>query len=187
MNKEKQDIVLTTEQIKEICERLGKEITRKVKGDKKPPIIVGVLKGAVPFMMDLIKYVDTTIITDFIQIKSYEGTTSTGKVQLLKDISFDCEDRTVIIVEDIVDTGCSMSFLIKHFKSHNPKRVLVCTLFNKSEARKIPVKIDFVGHELVGNHFLIGYGLDYNEVCRNLPYVFNATKKDIDELDTILK
>ena len=186
MLKMNKDILLTNEQIQSICKRLGKEITETIKNDSKPAVIMGVLKGAVPFLTDLVKCIDAPIFIDFIQIRSYVGTSSSGKVQLIKDCDFDCEDRTVIIVEDIIDTGRSMEFLVRHFKSHNPKRVLVCSLFDKKEARIANVSVDFVGLELKGRNFLIGYGLDYNELGRNLPYVYNAKPEDIAEFDSIL-
>lgn len=179
-------IVLGEDEITSICERVGREIDETIKNDEKPPVLVGVLKGSVPFLTDLSKHIKTDLHVDFIQIKSYDGTSSSGQVCLLKDVSFDCEDRTVIIVEDIVDTGLSMNYLLNHFKSHNPKKVYVCALFDKKNARKVPVQIDFVGKVIEGNDFLLGYGLDYKELCRNLPYVYAATKEDIERLDNIL-
>ena len=180
------NIILSEEQLKEITKRLGKEITEKLKGSDKIPVIVGVLKGSLNFMMDLLKNIDIPVFTDYIQISSYNGTTSSGKVRLVKDLSYDCQDRTVVIVEDIVDTGYSMSYLLSHIKSHNPKEVYVCAMFDKVPARKTDVKVDFVGEELNDNAFLIGYGLDYNELGRNIPYVYGATKDDIAKMDEIL-
>ena len=180
------NIVLSNEQIQSICARLGKEITELVRHEDRVPVIVGVMKGSMNFMMDLLKYVDAPVYTDYIQISSYEGTSSTGVIRLVKDLSFDCRGRTVIIVEDIIDTGTSMKYLIKHIKSHEPSKVLVCALFDKINARPEPFHTDFVGVTLEKNDFLIGYGLDYNELGRNIPYVYSATKEDVAELDAIL-
>lgn len=181
-----EQLVLSESQIIDICKRLGKEISETIKSEDKIPVIVGVLKGAMPFMMDLIKYIEVPVYLDFIQICSYQGTKSTGKVQLLKDTSFDCEDRTVILVEDIVDSGLSINFLKNHFLSHNPKRVMICTLFDKKEARKVPTDIDFTGYVLTGNDFLLGYGLDYNELFRNIPYVIKVDEEDVKRYNEIL-
>ena len=176
-------IILSEKDILKICENLGKEITEALKEDDRIPVFVGVLKGSVNFMSDLIKCVKLPIYTDYIQISSYRGVNSTGNVQLLKDISYDCEGRTVVIIEDIVDTGCSMEFLIKHIETHNPKRILICALFNKEFERIKDVQVDFVGYQLKDNAFLIGYGLDYYELERNVPYVFAADEEDIQKLD----
>ena len=181
------NIVLNKDELEEISYRLGQEITDTLKNEKKIPVIVGVMKGSMNFMMDLIKYIEVPIFTDYIQISSYAGTKSTGRIQLIKDLSYECEGRSVVIVEDIVDTGKSMHYLIEHIMTHNPRNIYVCSLFDKKPARVIDVNVDFVGKELTEDTFLIGYGLDYNELCRELPYVFGATNEDIEELDKILK
>ena len=131
MNKE---ILLTKEEIDSVCQRVAQEIKAALKNEEKIPVFVGVLKGSVNFMMDLIKYVDIPLYTDYIQISSYQGTSSTGRIQLLKDLSFDCQGRSVVVIEDIIDTGSSMHFLIQHIKTHNPKKIYICTLFNKEYA-----------------------------------------------------
>ena len=182
----KKTILLTKEQIDKTCQRIALEIKEALKDEKKIPVFVGVLKGSVNFMMDLLKYVDIPMFTDYIQISSYQGTNSTGRIQLMKDLSFDCQGRSVVIVEDIIDTGNSMHFLIQHIKSHNPKKVYVCTLFNKEYARVRDVKADFVGVELQEDKFLVGYGLDYNELERNVPYVYMIDPKDSWELQEII-
>ena len=180
------DILLDRQQLQDLAKRLGKEISETLKGETKVPLFVGVMKGSLNFMMDLIDNVDIPMYTDYIQIASYVGSKSSGTVKLLKDVSYDCEGRSVVLVEDIIDTGTSMKFLIEHFKLHRPKKVYVCALFDKKNARVVDVPIDFVGHVLERNDFLIGYGLDYNELQRNLPYVYKATPKDVAELDEIL-
>lgn len=177
------EIVLTEEEIQTTCKRLGEQITNDLKNEEKIPVVIGVMKGALNFMMDLIKRIDTPIYTDYIQVSSYVGTETTGVVFLKRDTSVDLTGRTVIIVEDIVDTGISMDYLVEHFKQKGPKNVLVCALFDKIIARKKPVKIDYCGKVLDKNQFLLGYGLDYNEVHRNEPYVFIPAEGEIDELD----
>ena len=182
----KKQILLSSEQIQEVCKRIAGEIKEALKDDEKIPVFVCVLKGSVNFMHDLLKYLDIPLFTDYIQISSYQGTWSTGRIQLLKDLSFDCRGRSIIIVEDVIDTGNSMNFLIRHMESHNPKRVYVCTLFNKQFARAYDVKADFVGVELKDNKFLMGYGLDYNELERNVPYVYMINPEDAKELQAII-
>lgn len=181
------NIVLSQEEIQFICAKLAKQIEAKIKNAEKVPVFVGVLKGSLNFMMDLLKFIKVPIYTDYIQVRSYFGTSSTGRVQLLKDLSYDCEGRDVFIIEDIVDTGLSMQFLLEHIKSHQPRNVYVCALFDKINARMVEVNVDFAGKVLEKNDFLIGYGLDYNELERNVPYVYSATPEDIRELDEVLE
>lgn len=181
------NIVLSQEEIQFICAKLAKQIEAKIKNADKVPVFVGVLKGSMNFMMDLLKHIKTPIYTDYIQVRSYFGTSSTGRVQLLKDLSYDCEGRDVFIIEDIVDTGLSMQFLLEHIKSHQPRNIYVCSLFDKVNARMVEVNVDFAGKVLEKNDFLIGYGLDYNELERNVPFVYSATPEDIKILDEILE
>lgn len=180
-------IVLSQDEIQAICKRIANEIVEKVKNDKKIPLLVGVMKGSLNFMFDLMNYIDIPIYTDYIQISSYVGAERTNTIHFLKDISFDCTGRSVVIIEDIVDTGHSMKFLMDHIKTHNPKKVYICALFDKKNARQVQVDIDFKGKELEENDFLIGYGLDYSDLERNIPYVYSATKEDIARLDEALR
>jgi hypoxanthine phosphoribosyltransferase len=175
-------IVLTEEEILAICRRIGGELTIKLRNEERTPLFLGVMKGALNFMFDLIKRVDRPILTDFIQISSYNGTKSTGKINLKREFEIEIKGRTVIIVEDVVDTGVSMKFLIEHIKeNYEPKQIIVVTLFDKVYARSTEVQIDYVGKILLENYFLVGYGLDYNEIERNTPYVYVATQEDIDK------
>ena len=183
----KDHIVLSEQEIEQAITKMAKEIDEVIVNNHKIPVFVGVLKGSLNFMMDLISHIKSPIYTDYIQISSYQGTNSTGKVQLMKDLSYDCEGRDVFVIEDIVDTGLSMNFLLEHIKTHHPRRIYVCALFDKVNARKVPVKVDFAGTILEKNDFLIGYGLDYNELERNVPFVYSATPEDIKALDEILK
>lgn len=180
-------MLLDEKQIQEICQRIGHDISEKLKGEEKIPVIIGVMKGSLNFMIGMMRYITVPFYTDYIQISSYYGTKRSNIVRLLKDISYDITDRTVIIVEDIVDTGYSMNFLIEHMLIHQAKKVYVCTLIDKKVAREVEVPIDFCGYVLERNRFLIGFGLDYNELERNLPYIYEADGDDVQRLDEILK
>ncbi len=180
------EVLLNEQQIDEICQRVGKEISEKLKNEEKIPLLVGVMKGSLNFMIGLMKYITVPFYTDYIQISSYYGTQRSNIVRLIKDVSYDCTDRSVVIIEDIVDTGHSMNFLIDHLNRHQAKKVYVCTLIDKAVAREVEVPIDFTGFVLDHNRFLIGFGLDYNELERNLPYIYEADDEDINRLDAVL-
>ena len=176
-------IVFNETEIQGACERIANELTKDLREDEKIPLFLGVMKGAMNFFMDLTKRMERPIYLDYIQVSSYNGTKSTGDVKLLHDIRFDCEGRSIIIVEDIVDTGISMNYLVNHIKNkYNPKRIIVVTLFDKINARTVPIKIDYSGKVLADNDFLIGYGLDYKELHRNVPYVYIPDDDEYQEL-----
>ena len=170
MEKDILEILLTEEQIKNRIEELGKELSAEYAG--KNPIVVGVLKGVVVFYADMIRKITVPCQTDFMWISSYEGTTTTNQMVVKRDISSNIEGRHVLILEDIFDTGNSLDFTYKHLMAKNPASVKICTLLDKPSRRKegITLKADYVGFE-VPNAFVVGYGLDYNEYYRNLPYV----------------
>lgn len=183
-----QEMVMSEENILGVCKRLGKEISRDLSNEEKLPIFVCVMKGAIQFMVDLMKHVTIPSIIDYVQLSSYEGTSSTGNVKLIKDMSYSVDDRTIVIVEDVVDTGYSMEYLLKHlYAIGKPKRVLICALFNKVNAHKVDIHVDYVGEELKENKFLLGYGFDYKDIQRNIPYVYVPTTEEIAEMDRILK
>ena len=139
-------------------------------------------------MMDLIKYIDIPIMFDFVEVSSYEGTQTTGTVKLVKDLTLSAEGKTIILVEDCVDTGLSMKYLVNYLQeTYHPKRILICTLFNKLAIRRVDLNIDYSGMTLTENKFLIGYGLDYNEIDRNVPYVYTPTKYDLKKMDKLLE
>ncbi|MCQ2772031.1 MAG: hypoxanthine phosphoribosyltransferase [Bacilli bacterium] len=173
-----EDIVLTEQQIAETCARIGASLTDELKDEEKIPVLLGVMNGALPFFTDLIKKIDCHFYIDFIHISSYAGTKSTGVVQLRKDVSFDIEGRTVVVVEDIVDTGLSMEYLLNHVKSKKPKRIILVSLFDKILARKNDVKVDYAGVVLDEIKFLVGYGLDYNNLYRGTSYVKNLSAEE---------
>ena len=162
-------VLLTEEQIKNRITELGRELSREY-ADKNP-IIVGVLKGVVVFYADMIRAMDIPCQLDFMWISSYKGTTSSS-MQIRQDLTSDIEGRHVLILEDIFDTGNSLDFTVKHLLKRNPASLKICTLLDKPERRNPQVKLeaDWVGFT-VPNEFVVGYGLDYDEKYRNLPFV----------------
>lgn len=182
------EIIMSEEEILNACKRIGAAISQDLKNEKKPPVILGVMKGALHFMCDLVKQITIPIFLDYIQISSYFGVENTGKITLLKDIGFDLNDRTVIIVEDVVDTGNSINYLVKYIKEkYNAKQILICALFNKINAREAFIEVHYTGKVLTENKFLVGYGLDYKELLRDIPYVYVATPEEIEELDKLVE
>jgi len=182
------EMVLSREQIDKICQSIGKKLTKRLENNDKAPVFIGVMKGALNFMMDLIKCCDISMILDFIQISSYNGTSTTGKIILKKEVSMDIKGRTVVIIEDIIDTGISMKYLVEHMKKDlGASEVIVVALFDKACARKIDVQIDYSGIVLKESKYLVGYGLDYNEYERNTPYVFVPDEEDFRTWDNLNK
>lgn len=163
------EILLTPVQIHERVRQLGEEISRDYAS--KRPLFIGILKGACMFLSDLIRDVSLPIAVDFIAVASYGSQTeASGQVQLLKDVESSIEDKDVILVEDIVDTGLTLSYLIHNLRSRNPASLRVATLLNKPSRRQVEVTVDYVGFE-IPDKFVVGYGLDYAQKYRNLPYV----------------
>lgn len=161
-------VCVSEEKINEIVERLGKQITEDYKG--KTPIFIGLLKGCNPFLMDLLKHVDLHCYLDYMDISSYNGTNSTGNIKILYDAQVDVEGKDIIIVDDILDTGRTLQKVVDLFQHRKAKSIRLCVLLDKPEGRKVDIKADYVGG-LVPNEFVVGYGLDYNEMYRNLPYI----------------
>ena len=170
MEKDILEIMISEEQLKARIQELGEELTAEYAG--KDPIVIGVLKGVVIFYADMIRQIKTHCQMDFMWVSSYEGTDSTGNMIVRKDISSDIKGRHVLILEDIFDTGNSLQFVRDHLLEKEPASLKICTLLDKPSRRKpgITVKADYVGFE-VPNAFVVGYGLDFNEHYRNLPYV----------------
>lgn len=176
-------IVFNETEIQGACERISSELSKDLANEEKIPLFLGVMKGAINFFMDLTKRMEMPIFLDYIRISSYTGTQSRGQVELVHDLKFDVEGRTVVIVEDIIDTGVSMNYLVKHInEKYHPKRVIVVALFDKINARTAPIKVDYSGKVLAQNDFLIGYGLDYKELHRNIPYVYIPDEQEYEEL-----
>lgn len=170
MEKDIQKILITEEELKARIKELGEELTRDYEG--KDPVVVGVLKGVVIFYADMIRELKTHCQMDFMWISSYAGTSSTGNMVVRKDVSADIKGRHVLILEDIYDTGNSLDFVYNHLQSKDPASVKICTLLDKPERRRegITLKPDYTGF-VIPNEFVVGYGLDFNEHYRNLPYV----------------
>ena len=170
MEKDIQEILISEEQIRQRIDELGKILTEEYQG--KDPIVVGVLKGVVVFYADMIRRIKTPCQMDFMWISSYAGTDSTGEMVVKRDVSAEVKGRHVLILEDIFDTGSSLDFTYKHLLSKEPASLKICTLLDKPSRRKpeITLQADYVGFT-VPNAFVVGYGLDFNEHYRNLPYV----------------
>ena len=170
MEKDIQEILISEEQLRSRIAELGEELTRDYAG--KDPIIVGVLKGVVVFYADMIRQIKVPCQMDFMWISSYQGTDSTGQMVVKRDVAGEVKGRHVLILEDIYDTGNSLDFTYRHLLAKEPASLKICTLLDKPERRKsgITLKPDYVGFT-VPNAFVVGYGLDYNEHYRNLPYV----------------
>ncbi|MEE1035679.1 MAG: hypoxanthine phosphoribosyltransferase [Oscillospiraceae bacterium] len=164
------EILLTEEQIQNRIRELGEILTAEYAG--KDPVIVGVLKGVVVFYADMIRQIKVPCQMDFMWISSYSGTNSTGSMQVRRDVSADIKGRHVLILEDIFDTGNSLDFTYKHLMSKEPASLKICTLLDKPDRRKpgITLQADYTGFT-IPNEFVVGYGLDFDEHYRNLPYV----------------
>ena len=170
MHNDIEKILLSEQQIQTRIQELGEVLTKEY-ADKNP-VIIGVLKGVVVFYADMIRRIQVPCQMDFMWISSYAGTDSTGKMLVRQDVSADIEGRHVLILEDIFDTGNSLEFTVNHLKKQNPASIKICTLLDKPERRRagVTLKADYVGFT-IPNAFVVGYGLDYNEKYRNLPYV----------------
>lgn len=148
--------------------QLGAEITKDLKGE--PLVVVSVLKGAFMFTADLVREIKVPVVVDFIGCASYNGTQSTGTVRITQDLSTDITGKNILLVEDIVDTGRTLDYLLRILLQRSPKSIRLCTLLNKPEAREVPVKVDYFGFS-ISNEFVIGYGLDLDQRYRELPYI----------------
>ena len=161
-------VLISEEELQAKVKEMGRKISEDFRG--KDPLFVGVLKGCFIFMSDLLRYVDIKCTMDFMAVSSYQGTSSTGAVKINKDLSQDIEGRHIIIVEDILDSGVTLSYLKKYLEVRKPASISIATLLDKPARRKADVYADYYCFE-VPDAFVVGYGLDYNEVYRNLPYI----------------
>ncbi len=168
MKNDMKKILADAEEIEKVVSKVANEITNDYK-DKKP-VLIGLLKGCVMFMSDLSKKLDFQLELDYMDVSSYHGTQSTGVVSIDRDLKTDIKDRHIIIVEDIVDTGRTLTKIIQLMKERGVKSVKIATLLDKPEGRVVELKADYVGIT-IPNEFVVGYGLDYNEAYRNLPFV----------------
>ncbi|HJG23042.1 hypoxanthine phosphoribosyltransferase [Enterococcus durans] len=169
LEKDIEKVLITKEEIQVRCEELGKELTEAYKDSN--PLVVGVLKGAVPFMADIIRSIDAYLELDFMDVSSYgNATVSSGEVKIVKDLDTNVEGRDLLIVEDIIDSGRTLAYLVDLFKYRKANSVKIVTLLDKPEGRVVDIEADYVGFN-VPNEFVVGYGLDYAEAYRNLPYI----------------
>lgn len=168
MHENIESILLSEEKIHARIAELGKELSREYAG--KNPLFVGVLKGVVVFYADMVRAITIPCEFDFMAVSSYSGTESTGKLNVKKDLGCDITGRHVVILEDILDTGFTLSRTVELLKGRNPASLKICTLLDKPERREAEIEADYVGFT-IPNMFVVGYGLDYNERYRNLPYV----------------
>ncbi|HBK5358153.1 TPA: hypoxanthine phosphoribosyltransferase [Enterococcus faecium] len=169
LEKDIERILISQEEIQVRCKELGKELTEIYQNTN--PLVVGVLKGAVPFMADIVRSIDTYLELDFMDVSSYgNATVSSGEVKIVKDLDTNVEGRDLLIVEDIIDSGRTLAYLLDLFKYRKAKSVKIVTLLDKPEGRVVNIEADYVGFN-VPNEFVVGYGLDYAEAYRNLPYI----------------
>ena len=170
-------LLISEEDIKKRVKVLAEQINKDYKD--KAPIFVGILNGCYVFMADLLREVTIDTEVDFVKIRSYESDKSTGTIKFRKDISADINNRHVIIVEDIIDSGFTINFLVNRLKGSGPKSVAVASILFKKEVAKIDFKVDYVGFE-IPPEFVVGYGLDYDEKYRNLKDVMVLEPKDLE-------
>ncbi len=169
INDDIEKILLSEEQISSIVKKLGAQITEDFKD--KDLLLVGILKGSVIFMADLMRCIDTPCNIDFMAVSSYgDGTKSSGVVRINKDLDKPIEGKDVLIIEDILDSGRTLSYIREILAARKPNSIKICTLFDKPERREADIYADYIG-SLVPNEFIVGYGLDYSEYYRNLPFI----------------
>jgi hypoxanthine phosphoribosyltransferase len=162
-------ILISEEELQEKTTELAGVLTEEYKD--KFPLAIGVLKGAMPFMSDLLKRMDTHLEMDFMDVSSYgNSTVSSGEVKILKDVDTSIEGRDILIIEDIIDSGLTLSYLVELFRYRKAKSIKIVTLLDKPSGRKVDLQADYVGF-IVPDEFVVGYGLDYAERYRNLPYI----------------
>ena len=162
-------ILISHDEIVTAARELGQKLTKDYQG--KNPILVGILKGSVPFMAELIKHIDTHIELDFMLVSSYHGgTSSSGVINIIKDLDQDIKGRDILFVEDIIDTGKTLKSLKELFEGRQPASVKIATLLDKPEGRLVEIEADYTCFT-IPNEFVVGYGLDYDENYRNLPYI----------------
>jgi hypoxanthine phosphoribosyltransferase len=176
MHEDIEQILFTPEQIAARVSELGREIARDYEG--REPHLVTIVKGSVPFLADLMRAMDIPLSLDLLGVASYgAGTTSSGEVRLTKDLDESIEGRHVLVVEDIIDTGLTLAYVLRNLRNRAPASVRVVTFLDKPAGRGTPVKADYVGFT-IPDAFVIGYGLDWNQRYRNLPYV-GILKRDV--------
>lgn len=178
LNNDINEVLVSQEQLQIINKRLGEQITKDFQG--KNLLVVGILKGSVYFMTDLTRYIDLPLKLDFLAVSSYGGDTrSSGIVKIIKDIDIPLEGYDVLLIEDILDSGRTLSYVTEMLKTRRANSISVCTLLDKPERRVVELNPDYVGCS-VPDEFVVGYGLDYDQKYRNLPYI-GSLKREIYE------
>lgn len=169
------NILISEKAIQRRIHEMGRKISKDYKG--KELVIVAIMRGAMLFLADLVRHITVPASIDFMFVTSYKkASKSSGIIRIIKDLKEDIEDKHVLIVEDIVDTGLTFSYLKRYLKAHNPKGIKICTLLDKPSRRLVKVKPNYVGFT-IPDEFVVGYGLDYLELHRNLPYIATLTDK----------
>ena len=182
-------LILSEDEIERICERLGKEIDEDLEQlDDSVPVVMGVMNGGMPFFYELVKHITHPILLDTIKVNSYRGTESSNEVTVDKEPDFDLRDRDVVLVEDIIDTGVTMNFLKESINSHyHPRSLKICVLIKRNAIEmKYDVAPDFIGLCTDEQKYIVGFGFDYYGLCRNTPYIFVPSTKDIKEWNEYL-
>ena len=170
MHQDCKKILFTEQQIVERCKQLGQQLSKDYKNNQHDVLFVGILKGSIPFIAELIKHISIDIEIDFIAASSYEGTESLGDIKIIKDLDCSIIGRDIVIIEDIIDTGLTIKKIKELLYHKGANDVKVVALLNKQSRRICDVQADYVGFE-IGNDFVIGFGLDFNQKYRNLPYI----------------
>ena len=169
MQNDIKEILISEEEIANKCKELGRQLTKEYDG--RFPLAIGVLKGALPFMSDILRYTEIPLEMDFMDVSSYgDRTRSSGEVKIVKDLDTKVEGRDLLIIEDIIDSGLTLSYLVDLFKYRKANSIKIVTLLDKPSGRTAAIKADVIGFE-VPNEFVVGYGLDYQEKYRNLPFI----------------
>jgi len=169
MNQDIEKVLISEEEIQAKVRELGRALTEEY--SDRFPLAIGILKGAMPFMADLLKRIDTYLEMDFMDVSSYgSSTVSSGEVKILKDLDTSVEGRDILIIEDIIDSGLTLSYLVELLRYRKAKSIKIVTLLDKPSGRKAKIEADIVGFH-VPDEFVVGYGLDYAEKYRNLPYI----------------
>ena len=179
MHKNIDHVLVSAEQITDKAKELGRQITEEYKERKEVPLLVALLKGSVPFLSELAKHIELDIQIDFMDVSSYEGTESIGDIKINLDLHCSVKGVSILLVEDIVDTGRTLKEVTRLLKNKGAKEVKVVSLLDKPDRRVVDIKAEYVGFT-IPNEFVVGFGLDYNQKYRNLPYI-GVLKKEIYE------
>lgn len=164
-------ILITEEQIKQRIKELGAKITEDLKDDDAPLVVIGILKGSVIFMADLVREIKLTLTMDFMEVSSYgDEFENTRDIKIIKDLEHSVRGKNVLVVEDIIDSGLTLKKILQLIGKRGPKSVILCTLLNKPARREADIEVQYIGFD-IPDEFVTGYGLDFKQECRNIPYV----------------